>query len=130
MKPLKDKVVTFRMEEKHFNKLQEIAESKDRTIAYLVNKICEEYLIEGDNKEDLVFSYRIGQQKQISILKQYPNNKIMKLKHLEDKCKEYKCTILDLLDFLLEILTPDDLERIPAEYASGYLHKKYNIEDE
>lgn len=130
MKPLKNQVITFRMEEKNYNQLQLIAEEQDRTIAYLVNKICEEYLRENDGKSDLVLSYRMGQQKQTTTFFNYPTEKLMKIRLLEEKCKDNKCNILDLLDFLLEILSLEDIERIPAEFNSGYLHKKYNIEAE
>ena len=129
-KDKKDKVITFRMEERHYNQLQEIAETSDRTIAYVVNKICEDHLKERGNNEGLVFSYSLGQQKKTAFIPHYPKDKIMKIKFLEEKCKENKCTILELLDFLLEILSVDDLERIPTEYNSGYLHTKYGISEE
>lgn len=129
MKPLKNQVITFRMEEDNYIQLQKIAEEKDRTIAYLVNKICEEYLKENNNKCDLVLSYRLGKKKQTIAYTQYPTEKLMKIRLLEEKCKESECNIIDLLDFLLEILTIEDIERIPVEFNSGYLHKKYNIEN-
>ena len=130
MKPLKDKVVTFRVEEQQYNQLQAIAEEGDRTIAYTVNKICEEYLKENNTKADFQFTYRLGKQKNITIINEYPKEKIEKIKLLEEYCKEYKCTIFDLIDFLLTILKDEDLERIPAEFNSGYLHKKYGIKEE
>lgn len=131
MKPLKDKVITFRVEERQYNQLHEIAEEKDRPIAYIVNKICEEYLIENERKADIVFSYRLKQQqKNIENIYQYSKENIEKIKKLENFCQEYKCTIFQLIDFLLQILKEEDLERIPAEFSSGYLHEKYGIKTE
>lgn len=130
MKPLKDKVITFRVEEQQYNQLQKIAEETDRTIAYTVNKICEEYLKENNEKTDLVISYRLGKQKNIATYNQYPREKIEKIKALEEYCRDNKCTIFNLLDFLISILPKEDLERIPVEYNSGYLHQKYGIDDE
>lgn len=129
-KDKKDKVVTFRMEERQYNQIQEIAETSDRTIAYIVNKICEDHLKERGNNEGLVFSYSLGQQKKTVFIPQYSKEKIMKIQYLEEKCKENKCTIFELLDLLLDILSVDDLERIPTEFSSGYLHEKYGISEE
>ena len=130
MKPLKDKVITFRVEEQQHKQLQKIAEDSDRTIAYTVNKICEEYLKENNEKTDLVLSYRLGKRKNIAAFNEYPKEKIEKIILLEEYCREYKCTIFDLLDFLITIIKKEDIERIPAEYDSGYLHSKYGITDE
>ena len=131
MKPIKDKVITFRMEEQQYNQLQAIAEQGDRTIAYTVNKICEEYLKDYDKKAELTLSYRLGKNKKIATFCPYPKEKIEKIKTLEECCTENKCTIFDLIDFLITILSKEDIERITAEYASGYLHEKYGIfEDE